>query len=114
MAAILPKEETASLGKISLLAGFAAISFNASTCFKAITTSLVPDSIIEVFILSIAAASAFETSSIALALPSASSNWDSFKPSACLILASFSASALKILACFSASALAISLCFKRK
>ena len=35
------------------------------------TTSLVPDSIIEVFILSIAAASAFETSSIALALPSA-------------------------------------------
>ncbi len=73
--AILPKEETASLGKISLLAGLVAISFNASTCFKAITTSLVPDSIIEVFILSIVAAtSAFETSSIALALPSASSN----------------------------------------
>ena len=39
-AAMLPKDEIASLGNINLLAGFLDISVKASTCFKAITVSL--------------------------------------------------------------------------
>ena len=72
MAAILPNDDKVSFGNISLLAGLLAISLRASTCFNAITVSLVPDSIIASFTFLIASASAIAICSIALALPSAS------------------------------------------
>ena len=104
MAAILPNDDKVSFGNISLLAGLLAISLRASTCLSAITLSSVPELIIAWLTFIIASASALAICSIALALPSASSNWDSLKPSALLILACFSASAANILACFSPSA----------
>ena len=72
IAAILPSDDNVSFGNISLLAGLLAISLSASTCFNAITVSLVPDSIMAVFTFLIASASAIAISSIAFALPSAS------------------------------------------
>lgn len=74
IAAILPNEDNVSFGNINLLAGFLAISFSASTCFRAITTSFVPDSIIDALTFLIASDSALAICSIALALPSASNN----------------------------------------
>ncbi len=71
---MLPSEDKVSFGKISLLAGLLAISFNASICFNAITVSFVPDSIIASFTFLIASDSAIAICSIAFALPSASSN----------------------------------------
>ena len=74
MAAMLPREFNVSTGRISLFAGFVAISLRASTCFNAITLASVPYSMIEAFTFLIASASAFAMASIALALPSASSS----------------------------------------
>ena len=68
---MLPKDEIASLGNINLLAGFLDISVKASTCFKAITVSLVPDSNIALLTFSMHLL-AWAIISIALALPSAS------------------------------------------
>ena len=71
---MLPSDDNVSFGNISLLAGLLAISLRASTCFKAITVSLVPDSIIAWLTFLIASDSAIAICSIAFALPSASSN----------------------------------------
>ena len=49
IAAIFPSDDKVSFGRISLLAGFNAISLRASTCFNAITLSSVPESIIALF-----------------------------------------------------------------
>ena len=67
IAAMLPRDDKVSFGNISLLAGFFAISLRASTCFKAITFSSVPDSIIALFTLRIASASASAIASMAFA-----------------------------------------------